>query len=158
MFGAKWEREFGVKRAFEANDFARIEKAVNRLSRTGRDSPKLHLLIGHAHARAGRDARALAEYERSVALYETAAAWFAVGTLHANQLRWAPAATAYEKAAAVDPRQEQAHFQLGLARLQLDQPERARDAFARAAELKPERKINQEMMERAEAAIRARDG
>ena len=59
---------------------------------------------------------------------------------------------------ASDPRQEQAYIRLGLALLQLDQPERARDSFARAAELKPERKINQEMRERAEAAIRARDG
>ena len=156
MFGAKWEREFGIRRAFEENDFARVQKAVDRLSRTGRDSPKLHLQLGHAHARAGRDARALEHYERSIELYETAPAWFAVGTLRAKQEQWAPAAAAYEKAATIDSRQEQAHFQLGLARLQLDQPERARDAFARAAELKPERKINQEMLERAEATMRAR--
>jgi tetratricopeptide (TPR) repeat protein len=97
-------------------------------------------------------------YEHSVELFETTAAWFAVGGLHAKQEQWAPAAAAYEKAAAIDPRQDQVYFQLGLARLQLDQPERARDPFARAAELKPERKINQEMLERAEAAIRAGDG
>ena len=158
MFGAKWEREFGIKRAFEANDFARVQKAMDRLSRAGRDSPKLHLLLGHAHARDGRDVRAMEEYERSVELYETAAAWLAVGMLHAKQEKWAPAAAAYENAVASDPRQEQAYFRLGLALLQLDQPERARDSFGRAAELKPERKINQEMRERAEAAIRARDG
>jgi hypothetical protein len=157
MFGAKWEREFGIKRAFEANDFARVQKSLDRLSRTGRDSPKLHVLVGHAHAKAGRDARALAHYERSVELYETAPAWFAIGTLRAKQAEWEPAAAAYEKAATIDPRLEQAHFQLGLAQLQLDQPERARDAFARAAALKPEHKINREMLERAEAAIRARD-
>ena len=38
--------------------------------------------------------------------------------------------------------------------MELDQPELARDAFARALELRPDRKINQVMLERAEAAAR----
>jgi tetratricopeptide (TPR) repeat protein len=158
MFGGKWEREVGIKRAIRANDVARMEQAVDRLERVGRASPKLHLVLGQAHAKAGREARALAEYERSLALYETAPAWFAIGALRSRQGDWPAAAEAYRAAANLDPRQEQAWYRLGLAHLRLGQPERARDAFAHAAALRPDRKINREMLERARSAIAAGEG
>ena len=72
--------------------------------------------------------------------------------------QWAPAAEAFEAGVALDPERGQAHYALGLALLELHQPERARNAFARAVDLNPERKIHRTMLEHSEAAIRSGPG
>ena len=58
---------------------------------------------------------------------------------------------------ALDPRIETAWYNLGLTRMKLEQYERARDAFAKAVALYPARGINQQMLDKAVAAIDARD-
>jgi len=113
------------------------------------------MALGRALERKQREGLALAEYEQSLALYPSAPAWFAIGALHLKRQRWAPAAEAFEGGVALDPERGGAHYALGLALLELHQPERARDAFARATALNPERKIHRTMLERAEAAIRS---
>ena len=71
---------------------------------------------------------------------------------------WGDVANAYEEALALDPDRDLVLHQLGLARLKLGQPERARDAFEKAIELNPDRGIHRVMLERAEQRVRdARD-
>jgi tetratricopeptide (TPR) repeat protein len=152
MFGAKWEREFGVRQALGAGDLGRVRSAVDRLERVGRDSPKLRIALANMLAREGSLSYARLEYEAALDLYPTKAAWLGLARLHSRTEQWEEAAAAYEETLKFDPEMEQAWYNLGLARMKLDQPELARDAFARAFELRPDRKINQVMLERAEAA------
>ncbi len=153
MFGAKWEREVGVRQALAAGNLVRVRRAMDRLAWLGRESPKLHMALGRVLERKQREGLALAEYEQSLALYPSAPAWFAIGALHLKRQEWAPAAEAFEDGVALDHLRGQDHYTLGLALLELHQPERARDAFARAVDLNPTRKIHRTMLERAEAAI-----
>ncbi len=149
----KWEREIGVRHAARAGDVERVRTAVERLERLGRDSPDLRLALGKTLARRGDPNAALLEYRRAIDLYPNAAAWLAVGKLFAQQERWRQAADAYERAVALRPEGALGHYELGVARLALHRPAAARDAFARAAELDPGRKIHRVMLERAERAL-----
>jgi tetratricopeptide (TPR) repeat protein len=134
-----------------AGDVGRVRSAVDRLARVGRDSPKLRIALARMLAREGSLSYAKLEYEIALDLHPTKAAWLGLANLHQRTEQWQEAALAYEEALKFDPELEQAWYNLGLVRMKLDQPELAREAFAHALELKPDRKINQVMLERAEA-------
>ena len=154
-FGVKWEREIGINRAFAAGDLRRVGRSLDRFAWIGRDSPGLRAFLGKAYAKEGNDALARRNYERSLELHPRAQVWLMLGALHARNEQWVDAADAFESSIAIVPDNEQAHFQLGLARLELGQPEAAREAFERAAAQNPDRGINRTMLERANEAIRA---
>jgi tetratricopeptide (TPR) repeat protein len=154
LFGATWETHFGLYRAFERGELARAQLAAARLAWVGRDSADVRISLGRALRRNGDLAGALGEFGRSLELRPSAAAWTAIGDLHTGREEWELSASAYESALALDPELETVQYGLGLARLRLGQPRRARDAFARAVALNPERKINRVMLERAEQMIR----
>jgi tetratricopeptide (TPR) repeat protein len=157
MFGAKWEREFGVRQAFANHDLHRVRQAITRLERVGRNSTKLRVDLARALSRDGATAYAKLEYQVAIDLRPTAAAWLGLGMLEHGERNWEAAADAYQECVALDPRIETAWYNLGLTRMKLEQYEPARDAFAKAVALYPARGINQQMLDKAVAAIEARD-
>jgi tetratricopeptide (TPR) repeat protein len=156
MFAAKWERE-SLLQGLRARDVERVERALERMAWIGRESPRARLLQADLLRDRGRLAAAANAYRRSIELHPSKRAWVALGGVLAKQSRWEQAARAFEAALDLDPEQDMVLHELGLARLQLDQPDRARAAFARAAEIAPDRSIHTVLLERAEAAIRARE-
>ncbi len=157
MFGAKWEREFGVRHGFANHDLNRVRQAINRLERVGRDSPKLRVELARALSHEGATPYAKLEYQASIDLQPTAAAWLGLGMLEHGERNWDAAAEAYQECVTLDPRLETAWYNLGLSRMKLGQYEHARDAFARAVALNADRGVNQQMLDKAAAAIEARD-
>ncbi len=149
---ARFEEE-SVTRALEKGDLPRARVASQRLAWIGRDGPRLHMAIGRELRRQGRADAAIGEFGKAIALHPTAEAWHSVGAVHAAQRRWSEAALAFEQALALDPYAHTVLHHLGVARLELKQMEQARQAFARAAELEPDREIHRIMLERAERAL-----
>lgn len=93
-----WEKEVGHHRAFAAGDVARLELASTRLAALGRDSAQIHTALGTLHARQGRPAAAAIEFERSLRLLPTAAAWRGLGRAHQARGDFAAAEAAYRSA------------------------------------------------------------
>lgn len=149
---AHFEQE-AARRAIASGDLARARTAAKRLDWIGRDGPALHVTLGSALERSGQSYAALVEYQQAIALHPTVGAWHALGSFHARQGRWNEAAAAYEAALGINPDEKTVLHHLGVASLELGRPERARQAFARAAELDPGRKIHRIMLERAERAL-----
>ena len=99
-----WEKEVGHHRAFAAGDLARLEQASLRLAALGRDGAQIHIALGTLHARQGRAAAAAIEFERSLRLHPTAAAWVALGRLHRGRGDLQAAAAAYQEALRLEPK------------------------------------------------------
>lgn len=93
-----WEKEVGHQRALAAGDVARLELASTRLAALGRDSAGIHTALGTLHARQGRPAAAAVEFERSLRLLPTAAAWRGLGRAHQARGDFAAAEAAYRSA------------------------------------------------------------
>lgn len=98
-----WEKEVGHHRAFAAGDLDRLEQASLRLAALGRDGAQIHIALGTLHARQGRAAAAAIEFERSLRLHPTAAAWVALGRLHRGRGDLQAAAAAYQEALRLEP-------------------------------------------------------
>jgi hypothetical protein len=99
---ATWEKEMGQRRAYAAGDLARLERAAGRLALLGRDGPQIHVALGRLKARRGLIQAALVEYQRSLALAPTAAAWVGIGRLREAQEHWRGALDAYQAALGAD--------------------------------------------------------
>ena len=156
MFFSKWEKEVMIPEAAAVGDIARTLQAADRLAWVGRDSVKLRRQLGTA-LRKRRDVEgAIAQYERANEIRPNVPSFYDIGQLRAGQRRWSDAAAAYEAAVGLNPEEDTVWFQLGLTRLELDDPGAASDAFARAVALAPEREIHRTMLERAEHAVRER--
>lgn len=158
LFYAKWERDVGLPRALASGEVAEAQATLDRLGALGRDSGRLRAALGRAWLQRDRPAAAERELRRALELQPTLQTCYTLGNLYASQGRWREALEVYEKGLALDPDAELLHYRAGLAWLETGRPERAREAFARAAELNPERRINRTMLERAESAMREPGG
>ena len=157
MFTAKWERE-SFRQAVRAGETTRIASSLDHLTWIGRESSKGRLLQGDVYRKNGNALAATHAYRRALELHPTSRGWISLAKVLRLEEDWGGVADAYDAALAIDPARDLVLHQLGLARLKLDQPERAREAFEKAAELNPDRSIHQVMLERAEQRIReARD-
>jgi hypothetical protein len=151
LVGAELQTDVGLRRAQASGDLDALHAGLERLRAVGRDSPRWRSVLASGLERRGDTAGALREYERSLALQEQASTWQLVAALHARRGDWERAASALERAVALQPSHENAHFELGRALMRLGRPEQAEAAFARAAELNPGRPINATMRDRARA-------
>jgi tetratricopeptide (TPR) repeat protein len=149
LLGSKLEIELRLRDALRSGDASAARVSLDRLRRIGRDSAQARIALARTLERRGDRSGALREYQRSIDLWPTAAAWAAIATLLRSSDDWPGAARAFEQAAALAPDEDRLYYELGLARLRLGQPAAARDAFARAVELNPERGIHQTLLERA---------
>jgi len=148
-----------VRRASARGDLERAVSAIERLRWMGRDSSDLRHQLGNAFARRGHPDEAARSYQRALELVPSAVTWHALAELEMGREAWSEAARAYESAIELGAEDERVFYGLGLARLRMNQPARAADAFERAAEVNPERPLNRIMLERArETAALAGDG
>ncbi len=132
------ESEFGVKAALARADADRLEAAVNRLRWMGRDDPALRSQLGVLLLEAGDTESAAREFDHSLDLFPTPAAWINLGVARERNGRMREARDAYDAAVNLDPEDVNALFYAGRAQLNTD-PVRARELLGRAAELAPDR-------------------
>jgi tetratricopeptide (TPR) repeat protein len=102
----------------------------------------VHYKLGMIHQIRGRYPEAGDEYRTSLTFdpeqAEVRYAYQLVRGLHlASEKRYGEAIAAYRDAIAVDPARSDAHYDLGLAYLKLEQPEKAVGPFQRALSLDP---------------------
>ncbi|MBW2447059.1 MAG: tetratricopeptide repeat protein [Deltaproteobacteria bacterium] len=131
------EAQYGVTRAGERGDAARIEKATRRLARIGRDSPKLHHQLALLAQRDGDLVRAETEFKAALEVYETKNVWHNLGTMYLSQQRFDEALHAFDEALALDPSLAQTRVHASTAALSLGQRELALDHLKAAARLAP---------------------
>jgi tetratricopeptide (TPR) repeat protein len=153
MFLSKWQSDVVIPRAAAAGDLDGTRAAADRLAWVGRDSVKLRRSLATS-LRKRRDVEgAIAQYQRSIEIRPNVPSWYDIAELRAGQRRWREASRAYEHALALNPEQATVWYRLGLARLELDEPRAARDAFAQAVALDPGRAIHRTLLERAKLLL-----
>jgi hypothetical protein len=133
------EREFGVRRAGERGDVARMQTAARRMHWMGRDDAKLHSDIGFRLGQAGDVDGAFIEFERSNAIEPNVVAWTNIGALHEREGRFDGALSSYEQALAIAPDDVDALHYAGRVLLKAGRPETARPLLERAVALEPAR-------------------
>src|SRR5262249_3853152 len=142
LLGAELQTDVGLRRAQASGDVGALGAGLDRLRSVGRDSARWRIVLAGALDRRGDTAGALREYQRALALQEQPGTWQLVAAVHAQRGEWPRAASALERAVALDPGLENAQFELGRALLKLGRAGEAEQAFARAAEINPDRGIN----------------
>jgi tetratricopeptide (TPR) repeat protein len=133
------EFEFGVRRATEPLDPARLETAAQRLRWLGRDHPDVHYNLGVHALREGDLARARSELQRSLALRENSLSWLALGLVERRDGRPDASLAAYDAALDIDPRSVPALVQSARSLEELGDTRRARERLERALALEPDR-------------------
>lgn len=154
-----WEREFVINRA--AGDLRQMHGASERLAWIGRDSPPVHTLIADLLAERQQPDAAMAEYQFSLDLYPTAAAWVGIGRVHASQGRWRHASEAFAAGLGVNADDLDALAYSSIAWMQLGRPDLARQRLEHALSLSPTSTDIQRELRRAteaEAATRRPPG
>ncbi|HKJ24760.1 MAG TPA: tetratricopeptide repeat protein, partial [Myxococcota bacterium] len=139
--------------ALRRRDAGGATAALERLRWMGLDHAEGRRALGQLLSEQGREDQAGAEFERSLELRPSAAAWQAMAGHLARSGDLPGAAAAYEQALAAAPDEDVLHYEAGLVYLKLGELERARDAFERAANLNPKRGINRRMLEQVEAQL-----
>jgi len=133
------EGEYGVRRASNPPDFARLRVAAERLRWVGRDEPSLRYNLAMHELRENHLELARRDLERSLALQRSEHAWLALGVVHQRSREWHEALRAYDAALGLDPANVAAWSRKSQIYVQLGDPVHAREALERALELAPER-------------------
>jgi hypothetical protein len=152
-FTGYFESEFGIRRALARGDVDRYKEATARSAWIGRESPRHHVGLAQLAQQAGDAQGARRELDRSLALYPTSAAWSALGTWHERRSERRQAIEAYGRAVELDPEDSGSLHRIGVLWLELGEPERGREALARAVELAPSQRVYRLSLERAEAML-----
>jgi hypothetical protein len=145
-----WEREVGIRQAQQ--DLPRIRQAAERLALVGRASPGLHAQIGAQLARRGDLAGSVGEFERSLAIFPTAEAWFGLGVVRAAEGRFSEARAALDAALALQPDHLDTLMHSSRTWIRLDRPDLARKELERARSLAPGNPAIERELERLDAA------
>ena len=143
-----WELLFVYPAAVAREDFGAAVRAFDRLAWFGYDDASRRRDLGWALYPHEPD-RALAQFERSIALHPSAKSWGSIANVHANRGDWAAALAAYQAGLAIAPSDPDLLSNAGFAALQLGDPERARKLLERAEEVRPRDETNQRRLERA---------
>ena len=136
LLGA-FEMERGVGAGFARGDIERLEVAEQRLRWIGRASPEVPLRIGMLQLRRGLLTDAERDFDRSLALHPTPAAWVAKGYVAAKNGNFPGALERYDRALALDPRHVEALFQSAYALVELGRRGDAISRLTRAAAVDP---------------------
>jgi len=136
---AAFEGEYGVRRAGDPPDFARLRLAAERLRWLGRDDPSLRYNLGMHALRDGDLDTARRDLKRSLALQESHHGWLALGVVEQRRGAWHDALAAYASALSLDPESVPALSREAQVWLRLGDRDRARAALERAIALAPER-------------------
>jgi hypothetical protein len=145
-----WQREFVINRADD--DLQRILRASQRLGWVGRQNPALHVHVARVLASRDEMDAAAAEFQRSLDLHPTPAAWVGLGRVHASRGEWSEASDAFAAALAENPEHLPALVNAGRAWIVLGRPDLAKRALDRARVQAPQSAEIQELYRRATAA------
>jgi len=121
-----------VYHTFGRNDDAL--EAYQQAEQIFSDDPDLHYSMARVWISLGHPADARREYESSLSLGESAGVWQALGWLDAQEGRHQEAAEAFARAAERSSLPQECYRLLGEARLRINQPARALQAFQKARE------------------------
>jgi tetratricopeptide (TPR) repeat protein len=149
LLGSKLETELRLRGALQTGDTVSARESLDRLRRIGRDSAQARIVLARSLERRGDRSGALREYQRSIELRPSAAAWAAIAGLLRSTEDWPGVIRALERAIELAPDEDRLHYELGRVLLRQGRPAEARDAFARAVELNPDRGIHRTLLERA---------
>ena len=133
------EGEYGVRRASNPPDFARLRVAAERLRWVGRDEPSLRYNLAMHELRENHLEIARRDLERSLALQRSEHAWLALGVVHQRSGEWHDALRAYDAALGLDPENVAAWSRKSQVYVQLGDAAHAREALEHALALAPER-------------------
>jgi cytochrome c-type biogenesis protein CcmH/NrfG len=137
-FGAL-EREYGVRRASDPPDFARLRLAAERLRWVGRDDPIVRYNLAMHALRENDLDGARRDLERSLALQRSRNAWIALGVVEQRAGAFRKALRAYDSALGLDPASVLAWSRKAQVLVRLGDLGQARAALMRALALAPER-------------------
>jgi hypothetical protein len=133
------EWEYGVRRASDPPDFARLSVAAQRLRWVGRDDPSVHYNLAMHALRSDDLVGARRELERSLELQHTPHAWLALGIAHQRAGDWRGALAAFDEVLGLDPASVAAWSRKAQVLLRLGERAQARAALEHALALAPER-------------------
>lgn len=136
--GATWEVGMGLGRAAERGDVERVRTAIRRLAWLGRESPVHHLQLAQLLIAEREPHRAVEAIERAVAAHPSASTWLVYGRALEEAGRHPEALEAYREVLARDAGRADVHYKVGTLWLRQGRADRARAAFARAAEIAPD--------------------
>jgi tetratricopeptide (TPR) repeat protein len=143
-----FETQFAYPAALARGDLAAAEASARRLAFIGYDDSMRRLELGWAlHTKDPE--RALAQFERSLALHPSASGWGGVANVHANRGEWRAALAAYEAGIAIAPDDPELLSAAGLAALQENDPLRARELLERADRIRPDDEKTRRRLTRA---------
>jgi tetratricopeptide (TPR) repeat protein len=132
-----YELNLGAAKSFERGDVERLERAERQLRWIGRASPELNVKVGLLRMQNGELDEAGRAFDKSLALYPTAAAHVGRGYLAARRGRFREALDGYDAALALDPGHVEALYQSGFALWKLGRVPEARARIQRAHALEP---------------------
>jgi tetratricopeptide (TPR) repeat protein len=145
-----WQREFVINRVDD--DVQRILRASQRLGWVGRQNPALHVHVARVLASRDELDAAAAEFQRSLDLHPTPAAWVGLGRVHASRGEWSEAGDSFAAALAESPENLPALVNAGRAWIELGRPDLAKRALDRARVQAPQSAEIRELYRRATAA------
>jgi tetratricopeptide (TPR) repeat protein len=148
LLGA-FEMERGVAAGFARGDLHRLETADRRLRWIGRATPEVRTRMGLLELEAGQLDAAEKNFDASLALHPTAAAWVAKGFIQSKRAQFGEALASYDHALALDPSHVEALRHSAFALLQLGRRDEARARIARGLAIDPS---HAKLRELAEAA------
>jgi tetratricopeptide (TPR) repeat protein len=148
------ETEFGLRRAYEHADIARMRVALDRLDWMGRESASHRLQFGQILASRGDAEGAEREIERSIALYPVPDAYVALADAYERAGRIRDARAALDQAIALSPDAAPLLYRAGSLANRDGDADRARALVERAVALDPDRKLYRLALDR----LRARAG
>jgi tetratricopeptide (TPR) repeat protein len=144
---AEFQRALGIRPQYWRNyqslglfyyRTGKLSDAVSTLTRLAElrpDDAGPYQLLGAAHLAAGDLNQARTNFERSIALAPSAAAYTNLGSIHYSEKRYQDAIKMYEQAIALAPNRAVFRRNLGDALLKLGRTADARTAYERAVEL-----------------------
>jgi hypothetical protein len=130
-----WQEQFTYLSAYEQRDFVHASAALDRLGWFGKDSATARMAVGNQFLRHGNVGAARQEFERSLALRETAEGHAMIGSIQEHEHDVRGALAAYERALSINPNLREVLVRAGKLQLALGRNQEARALLDRAAAL-----------------------
>ena len=139
--------------AYARQDYEKANEALERLVWFGYDRAHSRLALGTRLAERGEFEEALRLIERSIELYPTGEAYFAVGSILERDHQLQKARAAYEDALALMPDRAELLVRAGNLLLRLGDTQQAREYLERAVALRPDHEPSRRALDRAESGV-----
>jgi serine/threonine protein kinase/tetratricopeptide (TPR) repeat protein len=123
---------------YQAGRYREAAEAFQRVTELQPDNAPAHQQTGVAYHALGETDRALAFYEKTLAIRPLPTAYSNIGAIHHHRGEYLKAVEAYQKAIALRPNARETHRNLGDAYARLDRTPEALEAYRRAIQLAEE--------------------